>query len=131
MNWYIDNAGAAEGPHDDAAMTRLAREKHLDSESLVWHAGLESWQSVAALSPEWWGAALPAHAPEPVPAPNSRSKTSEKVPAGVPAADLPAEPAQPKRRLTAPKAPTSDDSAKQESGGFLKKIFGFGKKKGS
>jgi len=129
MNWYIDNAGAAEGPYDAAAMTRMAREQRLDSDSLVWHADLEEWQSVAALAPDWWGAALPTHAPEAAPAPNSRSKTAEKAPAAVPASDLPAEPAQAKRRLTAPKAPTGDDEPEKESGGFLKKIFGFGKKK--
>ena len=43
MNWYLNNAGAAEGPYDDAVMTEMAQAQKIDSDSLVWHAGLDAW----------------------------------------------------------------------------------------
>ncbi|MBL9132329.1 MAG: DUF4339 domain-containing protein, partial [Verrucomicrobiaceae bacterium] len=119
MNWYIDNAGAAEGPYDDTRMTQLAREQKIASDSLVWHAQLDAWSSVAVLSPAWWAAALP----EPAATPKSRKKAA-------PAVEKASEPSPvaPKRRLAAPVAPSEDAEAKKESGGLLKKLFGFGKK---
>lgn len=121
MNWYINNAGAAEGPFDDEAMTAMARGKKIASDSLIWHAELEAWSSVALLSPPWWTAALPAMTPEPAPAAKSKKKSV--------AADAPADSTAPKRRLAAPMAPSEDSSEPKESGGLLKKIFGFGRKK--
>lgn len=107
MNWYINNAGAAEGPKDDAAMAELVREKKLSLDSLVWHAGLEAWQTVAQLSPSWLGGKA---------APVAEKKSSQdKKDSGV-------------RRLAGPKAPTAEAS-EEKSGGFLKRLFGFGKKK--
>lgn len=109
MNWYINNAGAAEGPLDENAMIELVRAKKLALDSLVWHAGLEAWQTVAQLSPAWWGGK---------PAPVVEKKTAAgKKDSGI-------------RRLTGPQAPTSDAAEPKESGGFLKRLFGFGKKKG-
>ena len=122
MNWYLNNAGAAEGPYDDAVMTEMARDHKVASDSLVWHAGLDAWASIAVLAPSWWSAVLPQ------PAVEGRPKkvvidqqplvtsTEESKPAA-------------KRRLAAPVAPSEDTEAKQESGGLLKKLFGFGKKK--
>lgn len=116
MNWYYNNAGAAEGPMDDQAMTELVRAKKLASDSLVWHAGLEAWQTVAVLAPEWWAASLP-------------------TPAGRPAAVEAKKPAKEKpdssaRRLAGPNAPNTEAAETKASGGFLKRLFGFGKKKG-
>jgi hypothetical protein len=136
MNWYIDNAGAAEGPYDDAAMTGLAQKHSLDSDSLVWHAGLDAWASVAAISPAWWGAALPEPVKAAPPAAKSRKKASapetestEEQPMTI--TTLRAQSATsvtPKRRLAAPVAP-SEKEPEQQSGGLLKKLFSFGKKK--
>ena len=108
MNWYINNAGAAEGPMDENAMAELARAKKLALDSLVWHAGLEAWQTVAQLSPSWW-AGKPAQVAEKHPA-----KAREVASA---------------RRLSGPNAPTSKATEAKEGGGFLKRLFGFGKKK--
>ncbi|WP_409215578.1 DUF4339 domain-containing protein [Prosthecobacter sp.] len=108
MNWYINNAGAAEGPMDESAMAELARAKKLALDSLVWHAGLEAWQTVAQLSPAWW-AGKPAQVAEKKPA---KSKDDASA-----------------RRLAGPKAPTSEAAEAKEGGGFLKRLFGFGKKK--
>lgn len=115
MNWYYNNAGAAEGPLDDQAMTELARANKLASDSLVWHAGLEAWQSVAALSPAWWAAALPTPAGRPTPDAKAAAKGK--------AADASA------RRLAGPNAPTTEAAESKESGGFFKRLFGFVKKK--
>lgn len=109
MNWYINNAGAAEGPMDDPAMAELVRAKKLDLDSLVWHAGLDAWQPVAQLSPSWWtGKSAPAAEKKPA---------KEKADASA-------------RRLSGPKAPTSDAAEAKAGGGFLKRLFAFGKKKG-
>jgi len=122
MNWYLNYAGAAEGPYDDSVMTEMARGQKVASDSLVWHPGLEAWACVAALSPSWWGASLP----EPVIEAKSKKKV---VIEQQPLATSP-EPAA-KRRLAAPVAPSEDTGAKSEGGGLLKKLFGFGKKKKS
>lgn len=116
MNWYYNNAGTAEGPLDDQAMTELVRTKQLVSDSLVWHAGLEAWQSVAALGPAWWAASLPTPAGRPAPV-AAKKPVQEKADAG-------------SRRLSGPNAPTIEAAETKEGGGFLKRLFGFGKKKG-
>lgn len=109
MNWYINNAGAAEGPHDESAMAGLVREKKLSLDSLVWHAGLDAWQTVSQLSPAWW-------AGKPVPVVEKKKEPADKKDSGV-------------RRLSGPKAPTSEAADEKTGGGFLKRLFGFGKKK--
>lgn len=133
MNWYLNNAGAAEGPYDEAVMTEMAQEQKIDSDSLVWHAGLDAWALVAAISPPWWGAALPSHGVEIAHA--SKSKKNSVVAKSPSKGDLvvlkstPAEPnaPAPKRRLAAPVAPSEETAASPKSGGLLKKLFGFGK----
>jgi len=109
MNWYINNAGVAEGPKDDVAMAELVREKKLSLDSLVWHAGLEAWQTVAQISPPWLGGKV-------APAIEKKSAASEKTASGI-------------RRLAGPMAPTAETS-EEKPGGLLKRLFGFGKKKG-
>ncbi len=116
MNWYYNNAGAAEGPMDDQAMTEMVRAKKLVSDSLVWHAGLEAWQSVAVLAPSWWEASLPTPAGRPVPV-AAKKPAKEKSHSSA-------------RRLSGPNAPNTETVETKESGGFLKRFFGFGKKKG-
>ena len=107
MNWYINNAGAAEGPKDDAVMAGLVREKKLTPDSLVWHTGLDAWQTVAQISPSWAGGGV-----EPV---VEKKTTADKKAPGA-------------RRLAGPMAPTAEASG-EKSGGFLKRLFGFGRKK--
>lgn len=124
MNWYLNNAGAAEGPYDDVVMTEMARDQKIASDSLVWHAGLEAWGSIAALAPSWWGAVLPQPALEARP----KKVVIDQQPLAV--SPEPSKPAA-KRRLAAPVAPSEDVEEKKEGGGLLKKLFGFGKKKKS
>lgn len=121
MNWYINNAGAAEGPLDDQAMGELARAKKLVSDSLVWHAGLEAWHTVAALAPSWWNAALPTPANRPAPVEEKKKTASGTITPKTESATA--------RRLAVPNAPTTEAATPKEGGGFLKRLFGFGKKK--
>lgn len=120
MNWYINNAGAAEGPLDDQAMGELARKHKLASDSLVWHAGLEAWHTVATLAPSWWSTALPTPANRPAPVEEKKksapTSTIQKTEAAA-------------RRLSGPNAPSAEAATPKEGGGFLKRLFGFGKKK--
>jgi hypothetical protein len=104
-------------------MTEMARGQKVASDSLVWHPGLDAWACVAALSPSWWGASLPQPAVE--------SKTKQKLVISQQPLVTSTEEGKPsaKRRLAAPVAPSEDAEAKQESGGLLKRLFGFGKKK--
>ena len=101
---------------DDQAMTELVRAKKLASDSLVWHAGLEAWQSVAVLAPSWWESSLPTPAGRPVPV-AAKKPAKENADAGA-------------RRLAGPNAPNTEAAETKEGGGFLKRLFGFGKKKG-
>jgi hypothetical protein len=108
MNWYYNNAGAAEGPMDDQAMTELVRAKKLSSDSLIWHA-------VAVLAPAWWAASLPTPAGRAAPV-AAKKPAEEKSDSGA-------------RRLAGPNAPNTEAAETKSSGGFLKRLFGFGKKK--
>ncbi len=89
-------------------MAELVRENKLTPDSLVWHAGLDAWQTVAELSPPWMGGKV-------VPVVEKKAVVEKQDSA--------------MRRLAGPKAPTAEDADKKEGGGFLKRLFGFGKKK--
>jgi hypothetical protein len=115
MNWYFNNTGAAEGPMDDNAMAQLARDNKLASDSLVWHAGLEAWQTIAALSPAWWAASLPTPVERNAPAEEQKTAKIKLDNSN--------------HRLSGVHAPNSESDEKKESGGLLKRLFGFGKKK--
>lgn len=107
MNWYINNAGAAEGPKDDEAMAELFRTKKLSLDSIVWHTGLDAWQPLSQLSPAWLGG-------KPVPTAAVKTEEAKKKPGA--------------RRLAGPKAPITAP-AEQKPAGLLKRLFGLGGKK--
>ena len=133
MNWYLNNAGAAEGPYDDSVMTEMAEAQKIDSDSLVWHAGLEAWALVAAISPPWWGDALPSHGPDSTQAGKPKKSLFGAKRPTLDALDAvrsdPSGESAPKRRLAAPMAPSEKAAAEPTSGGLFKKLFGLGKKK--
>lgn len=141
MNWYYDNEGMAEGPFDEERMTALAVEHRIDSQSMVWNPSMEEWSSVGTLAPSWWSAALPAHEPVKPASLGKNQPALQKIIIPAAAEDVAVRPAPtplaagessaPKRRLTAPMAPTGPEPEEKNSGGVLKKIFGFGKKKAS
>jgi hypothetical protein len=61
MNWYFNNNGQADGPHDDADMRARVKRGAVTERTLVWQASMESWQEAAALNASWWQP-LPAKA---------------------------------------------------------------------
>ncbi|MDH4455800.1 MAG: DUF4339 domain-containing protein [Verrucomicrobiota bacterium] len=110
MNWYFNNTGAAEGPMDDNAMAQLARDNKLASDSLVWHAGLEAWQTIAALSPAWWAASLPTPVERNAPAEEQKTAKIKLDNSN--------------HRLSGVHAPNSESDEKKESGGWLLRCGG-------
>lgn len=120
MNWYLNNAGAAEGPLDDGAMAELVIVKKVSQDSLIWHPGLEAWHTVGTLSPSWWKPVQSQPAPV----------IKNPLPAVVSAPTLKTD--GPPRRLVGPNAPTTPDktlpSEPKGSGGLIKRLLGFGRK---
>jgi hypothetical protein len=109
MNWFYNNAGAADGPHDEETMA--ARDK--EPKVLVWHSGLaEGWQEVAQLKPVWWGKAAVKGAAVRKPA-VKESARELKEDAG--------------RRAPMPLAPTQP-AGSGGVGAFLKRLLGRVKK---
>lgn len=53
MEWfYLDAAGRQQGPVDAGALLQLLAAGRIDRRRLVWRAGLEGWQPLAALAEE-------------------------------------------------------------------------------
>lgn len=99
MNWYFDAQGVASGPMDEEALRVEVSAGRIQASTLVWRTGMERWLSVEALRPEWWVK----------PSPESASVQASLAAARASTAQVP---------VAAP-----------QEGGFLKKIFGFGKKR--
>lgn len=102
MTWFFNNAGVADGPHEEPAMQQMARQGSLNPQTLIWHSQLSDWQEAVALNPGWW---------QPVKA--ELPKTAPKVDPSA-------------RRSPVPLAPT-EAPKKETGGGLLKRWFG-GKK---
>ncbi|PYQ12588.1 MAG: hypothetical protein DMF80_16605 [Acidobacteria bacterium] len=58
-DWYYLAGGAQQGPVDDEALARLAREGTLKRESLVWTDGMPDWRPAAEARSELFPAAPP------------------------------------------------------------------------
>jgi len=108
MKWFYDNAGVADGPHDDAVMAARVKGGVVGGRTLVWCADMAAWQETAALNPGWWQPSLP-------------------MPSAKSAPIIVARPQSATHRTPVPKAP-SDTPPTAPAGGFLKRLFGFGKK---
>lgn len=129
MNWYFNDQGVADGPHDDKHMAELHRTGKIDAGTLVWRTEMEAWQEMAKLNPEWLQPVMikPKSATSaPVIKPVSEAtKGAALQPPG--ASESRIKPVAP-TRLSAPKAP-SQDKHDAQGGGLLKKLFGIGRKK--
>lgn len=84
---------------DETALRAEVSAGRIQASTLVWRTGMERWQSVDMLKPDWWA----LHSPAPLPAKTTQPTT---------------------RALT-----SNAQAAEPREGGFLKKIFGFGKKR--
>ena len=114
MNWYFDNEGVADGPHDEPAMMVYATAGQVAPETLVWQPSMSGWQEALALKVSWWRhpqGPVSDVAPVPVPVPRTASGTLTDS-----------------RRPPIPSAPTG---ALPGSGtaGFFRRLFGMGGKK--
>lgn len=54
MNWYFNNHGLADGPHDEPEMRAQVKRGVVNGKTLVWQPEMESWQETAPLNPAWW-----------------------------------------------------------------------------
>ncbi|HCN30278.1 MAG TPA: hypothetical protein DIT64_16355 [Verrucomicrobiales bacterium] len=106
MNWYYDNQGEAAGPLDLPGLRAERDAGRIRADTLVWCPGAQEWQAVGLLQPSWW----------------TQAEEKEPLQPAIPAGDTAA------RKLPAPHAPVSSghESAR---GGFLKRLFSFGKKR--
>lgn len=101
MTWYFNNDGVADGPYEDEAMAALLVQNRIKGHTLVWQVGGETWQEIAAQAPDWW---------QPVTAAQTDAVVSTRPPT---------------TRGLVPNAPVVE-AKPAASGGFLKKMFGFG-----
>lgn len=107
MNWFYNNEGLADGPHDEETMNRVVTQ----ARTLVWHTEMEAWQEVAHLKPDWWHPVMPKLQPRVL------SMSASRTPTGALS-----------HRSPVPMAPTQQSKEESSGGGFLKRLFGRGKK---
>lgn len=108
MNWYIEKDGVSQGPLPEQVLALRVQSGEVPAETLIWHVGLEEWQPIQQLRPQW----LERPKPEPVAAPEPPPSDIKAVPS-------------PARTAAKPLAP----SVPEKQPGFFRKLFGGGKKK--
>ena len=52
MNWYYSVEGRSHGPVSQQDMLRLAKEGVVNTDTLIWHPGLDEWDPVWKLMPQ-------------------------------------------------------------------------------
>ena len=119
MKWYFEKEGISQGPCPEAEILTLVKRQQIVAGTLIWHAGLEEWDTVEKLKPEWLKLAATLPVAEP-PAKQTVPKTEGPLPSGETA---------PAGHLPNPKAGLEKSGAEADKGGLLSRMFGFGKKK--
>ncbi len=122
MNWYYAIEGRALGPVTGERLVSLAAENAVDSETLIWHPGMEAWEPVWKARPETVG-------------PLSKSALAQKargstdriplVTMGTPQAQTKA---QAQAQAMARTRPQEEKPAAPAKAGFWSRLFGKGKK---
>lgn len=121
MNWYYEKEGVSQGPVAEAELAERVFHRELKGDSLIWNSELDSWTSVAELRPNWLETlAAQEEVPEPRPA------TAPLRPITVPLREAPVKGAAPAPSRLKPQAPVGGE---EEKAGFLRRLFGGGKKK--
>lgn len=129
MNWYYEKEGVSQGPVAEADLAERVWKRELKADSLIWNPEQESWAPVAEIRPAWLET-LQEEPETPMAGEVSRQepeiegeaalmpvKLLREVPVHAAAAPAPS-------RLK-PQAPVG---GKEEKPGFLKRLFGGGKK---
>jgi len=120
MNWYYEKEGVSHGPCPEAEIMTLVQRKQVLATTLVWHPGLDGWDMVQVVKPEWLERAeaapvLEAPARQTVPRTEGPLPSAETAPASV---------------LRKPKAGLEKSGEGEKAkGGILGRLFGMGKKK--
>lgn len=146
MNWYFEEQGVSKGPFDEADFAQMIQRHEVPADALVWKPDMSEWVTVADINPQWLGkpAAMEIEKEKPAKtaAPEQAPKKKEKAPSSKPTPSLsedapvievavpteaPAATIAPPQKKLKPQAPA--ESPKEEKGGLLKRVFGFGKKK--
>lgn len=128
MNWYFEKEGISQGPLTEALLEERVKKKDgVLAETLIWHPGMEDWEPVAKLRPQWLHTPAPIPAPAPV-APLPPPPPQASAPPLAEAAPQPKKPTSTLKPITANPKPPPAEPAPQEAG-FFKKLFGRGKKK--
>lgn len=126
MNWYIEQNGVSQGPFTEQALMQQLQAKPVSADTLVWHVGLDDWQPVAKLRPDW-----PTLAPARMvaAAPTTATKSTAAIPVAK-AAETPKAATATKASAAAaePAEAKPEAEAAGEKPGLFKKLFG-GKKK--
>lgn len=65
MNWYVEQNGVSVGPLTEQELVVRVRSGAAEAETLIWHPGLEAWQSVQVLKPEWLRPVAVVESPKP------------------------------------------------------------------
>lgn len=157
MNWYFEREGVSAGPVEESDLILMIRRREVPRDSMIWHPGLDEWQPIAELKPEWLvvpginsgNGTIAKEEPPPAPKPPA-------APARAPASDAPeraesdeGEPPAPPRpsqvrtilppkgkpqpvpraapSASSPPPPEEQPPPVPEKKGFLKKLFGRGK----
>ena len=120
MNWYYEKEGVSHGPCPEAEIIALVQRKQVMATTLVWHPGLEAWDTVQVVKPEWLEKMEAAPAPE-----TPTRQTVPKTEGPLPSAET-----APASVLRKPKAgmENSGESGAKGKGGLLGRLFGIGKK---
>lgn len=139
MNWYFEEQGVSRGPYEEAEFAQMVRRCEVPADALVWKPDMSEWATVTEINPAWLGGAVVREAigqMAPEPAPKTKEKSSgpastlnEDAPVievAVPTEAPVPTAAAPQKKLK-PRAPA--EAPKEEKGGLLKRVFGFGKKK--
>lgn len=53
MNWYFEQQGVSHGPLPEDELVLMLRRREITRDTMIWHPGLESWQEIATLKPQW------------------------------------------------------------------------------
>ncbi|MDB6137390.1 MAG: hypothetical protein JWO94_462 [Verrucomicrobiaceae bacterium] len=118
MNWYYEKEGVSQGPCPETEIVALARRHQVVATTLIWHPGLDEWDSVEKLKPEW------------LEQPEVTAKEEVRVTHTVPKTEgpLPTTEAPATSNLPKPKAGLEKPAEPVAKGGLLGRLFGRNKK---
>jgi hypothetical protein len=143
MNWYFEQQGVSHGPLPENELVLMLRRREITHETMIWHPGMERWQEIVTLKPEWLVTPSVGAAVAPVKAVEmvgvlAEKKIEKSGQRGVPASrtesthENSGQAGKPVSQKAEPilKPFSQAEPVKEEpKPGLFKKLFGLGKKK--